>query len=94
MRERDGTRLWRSEESDTENNNVQLTGVDWRSKVLRTDKDSSYVVGWVSHIDTEETEIFLGLRARSKAVSQIFRLRVRSKAVSQIFNSLVNDEEQ
>ena len=81
MRERDGTRLWRSEESDTENSNVQLTGVDWRSKVLRTDKDSSYVVGWVIHIDTEETEIFLGLRARSKAVSQIF-------------NSPVNDEEQ
>ena len=81
MRERDETRLWRSEERDTENSNVQLTGVDWRSKVLRTDKDSSYVVGWVIHIDTEETEIFLGLRARSKAVSQIF-------------NSLVNDEEQ
>lgn len=81
MRERDETRLWRSEERDTENSNVQLTGVDWRSKVLRTDKDSSYVVGWVIHIDTEETEIFLGLRARSKAVSQIF-------------NSPVNDEEQ
>lgn len=46
------------------------------------------------HIDTEETEIFLGLRARSKAVSQIFRPRARSKAISQIFNYLVNDEEQ